>query len=166
MSAKKGTPGQQVDAIVAAAEASAREIEAKARADAEAYVARAGSAATLLEKAAGELQRQIADLAAQVAALASELETAPAAAPAAAAPTAPEPDPEPEPEPDPEPEPAPEPEPMVATRSGAPEGARVIALNMALKGIPREETARYLRENYPLDDEDGLLDDVSAKAGG
>jgi hypothetical protein len=46
------------------------------------------------------------------------------------------------------------------------EGARVIALNMALGGTPREETARYLAENFELDDPDALLDDVYARAGG
>jgi hypothetical protein len=37
---------------------------------------------------------------------------------------------------------------------------------MALSGTPREETARYLRENYDLENQDALLDDVYAKAGG
>jgi hypothetical protein len=46
-----------------------------------------------------------------------------------------------------------------------PEGARVLALKMALDGSPREETARYLRENFELDDPDVLLDEVYAKAG-
>jgi hypothetical protein len=46
-----------------------------------------------------------------------------------------------------------------------PEGARVVALNMALSGRPRDETARYLRENYELDDPGPLLDDVYARAG-
>ena len=32
------------------------------------------------------------------------------------------------------------------------EGARLIALNMALNGTPREETARYLDENFDLED--------------
>jgi DivIVA domain-containing protein len=45
------------------------------------------------------------------------------------------------------------------------EGARLIALNMALNGTPREETERYLAENYALDDSDALLDDVYARAG-
>lgn len=40
------------------------------------------------------------------------------------------------------------------------EGARLIALNMALNGTPREETQRYLAENFELDDLDGLLDEV------
>lgn len=46
------------------------------------------------------------------------------------------------------------------------EGARLIALNMALSGTPREETARYLEENFDLADQDELLDDVYARAGG
>jgi cell division septum initiation protein DivIVA len=40
------------------------------------------------------------------------------------------------------------------------EGARLIALNMALNGTPRDETARYLGENFQLPDRDGLLDEV------
>ena len=40
------------------------------------------------------------------------------------------------------------------------EGARLIALNMALNGTPREETAQYLSENFTLTDADGLLDEV------
>ena len=46
------------------------------------------------------------------------------------------------------------------------EGARLIALNMALSGTPREETARYLADNFDLDDQDELLDEVYARAGG
>jgi DivIVA domain-containing protein len=44
-------------------------------------------------------------------------------------------------------------------------GARLIALNMALSGTPREETARYLAEHYALADPDALLDDVYSRAG-
>jgi DivIVA domain-containing protein len=40
------------------------------------------------------------------------------------------------------------------------EGARLIALNMALNGTPREQTARYLNENFSLSDAGGLLDEV------
>lgn len=39
------------------------------------------------------------------------------------------------------------------------EGARLIALNMALSGSPRAETADYLRDTFGLED-DALLDDV------
>jgi DivIVA domain-containing protein len=46
------------------------------------------------------------------------------------------------------------------------EGARLIALNMALNGTPREETDRYLSENFQLADRDGLLDEVYASVDG
>jgi TolA-binding protein len=46
------------------------------------------------------------------------------------------------------------------------EGARVIALNMALSGSSRDETAAYLAENFELDDPEALLDDVYSRAGG
>lgn len=43
------------------------------------------------------------------------------------------------------------------------EAARLIALNMALSGTPREETDRYLADNFDhLADRGGLLDDVYA----
>lgn len=83
--------------------------------------------------------------------------------------------------PDLEPEPAYEPEPVleepfeeepaaVAATSGPAgggdeEGARLIALNMALNGTPREETERYLADNFELADTEALLDDVYARAG-
>jgi DivIVA domain-containing protein len=66
-------------------------------------------------------------------------------------------------------------EPATETLSGAAgqaedaddsEGARLIALNMALNGTPREETARYLSENFQLSDRDGLLDEVYASVEG
>jgi ABC-type transporter Mla subunit MlaD len=101
-------------------------------------------------------------------------EPEPEQAAAQAAPVAaiePEPaEPEPEPaEPEPEPEPAePEPEPTASPVTGPPtgdghEGARVIALNMALNGSSREETARYLEENFELKNQEALLDEVYAR---
>jgi hypothetical protein len=45
------------------------------------------------------------------------------------------------------------------------EGARVIALNMALNGSSREETARYLDENFELENPEALLDEVYARVG-
>jgi DivIVA domain-containing protein len=42
------------------------------------------------------------------------------------------------------------------------EGARLVALNMALNGTPREETDRYLAENFDLEDRQQLLDEVYA----
>jgi hypothetical protein len=95
-----------------------------------------------------------------------------------AAASEPEPaDPEPEPaEAEPEPaeaEPAPDPAeqaPAASPATGPPtgdghEGARVIALNMALNGSSREETARYLDENFELENPEALLDEVYARVG-
>jgi DivIVA domain-containing protein len=61
--------------------------------------------------------------------------------------------------------PPPEPEEDAPSRNGDEAGARLIALNMALSGTPREETARYLAEHYTLADPDALLDDVYSRAG-
>jgi DivIVA domain-containing protein len=76
---------------------------------------------------------------------------------------------EPEDEPEPEEEPAAA-EPEQPSRGGrsirGAEGARLIALNMALNGTPRDETARYLSQNFDLDDQDSLLDEVYARVGG
>jgi cell division septum initiation protein DivIVA len=46
------------------------------------------------------------------------------------------------------------------------EGARLIALNMALNGTPRDETDRYLAENFDLSDRGRLLDEVYASVEG
>jgi DivIVA domain-containing protein len=46
------------------------------------------------------------------------------------------------------------------------EGARLIALNMALNGTPREETDRYLAENFQLADRGALLDEVYSSVEG
>jgi DivIVA domain-containing protein len=105
---------------------------------------------------------------------------APAApAPAVSAPAAPpvaEPEPVVEPAtpapagrlPDPTPEPAAElePTPAPAAPSGDIDGARLVALNMALNGQPREETDQYLAENFELADRASLLDEVYAAVEG
>jgi DivIVA domain-containing protein len=46
------------------------------------------------------------------------------------------------------------------------EGARLIALNMALNGTPREETDKYLSENFALANREQLLDEVYASVEG
>jgi DivIVA domain-containing protein len=100
---------------------------------------------------------------------------------AATEPAAPEPEPmerpaapageqpslaEQEPPPEPEPRRA-APQPVAATGGGGgPEGARLVALNMALNGTPREEAARYLADNFELDDQEAILDDVYSRVGG
>lgn len=58
------------------------------------------------------------------------------------------------------------PEPALGVRGGSDggdvEGARLIALNMALNGQDRAETDRYLAENFDLADRERLLDEVYA----
>jgi hypothetical protein len=46
--------------------------------------------------------------------------------------------------------------------NGDSEGARLVALNMALNGDSREETDRYIAENYEVEDRAKLLDEVYA----
>jgi DivIVA domain-containing protein len=55
--------------------------------------------------------------------------------------------------------------PSSGERSDDEAGARLVALNMALEGTAREETARFLAEHYAIADLDGLLDDVYKSAG-
>jgi DivIVA domain-containing protein len=49
-----------------------------------------------------------------------------------------------------------------AATDGDTEGARLVALNMALNGTSRDETDRYLAENFDLADRTALLDEVYA----
>jgi hypothetical protein len=161
-----GATASRVETIVAAAEASAREIEDKARADAAEHVRRADESVDRLVARADELQHEVAGLVEQVTGLKSavdairgDFDTAEPAPVELVAPAA-----EPEPEPELEPEPAPAPKAKKVDGS-ATEGARLVALNMALSGTPRDETARYLQENYDLANADDLLDEVYARAG-
>jgi DivIVA domain-containing protein len=185
---------EQVRVILEAAERGAAELRAKAGEEASDHVARVRGAADgllgrldelenelggLLEalRTSGErLSAGLAELQARVAEDARPGEEAaePAAPPARPEPTrAADPAPEPAraPEPSPAAVPAPEPAPVDAldaqlTDPGADEaGARLIALNMALGGTPREETARYLADHFALADLDALLDDVYTRAG-
>ena len=99
------------------------------------------------------------------------LPPAPEPAPAPVAPATPVAEPLPEPELFEE-EPAsvreaPRPEQESPRGSGGDvEGARLIALNMALNGQSREETDTYLRDNFDLGDRAALLDEVYATVEG
>jgi DivIVA domain-containing protein len=166
---------ERVGAIIAAAEATAADIERSAREEAARIRADAASgssaeveavraAATQLRERAEELERELAGLVARVGELAPR---APAPErepiPAIVAPAAPEPIPiAPVVPVAPEPEAA-----LAATRQGADaENARVVALSMALGGTPRAETERYLAANYGgLPDREALLDEVYASVG-
>jgi DivIVA domain-containing protein len=163
---------EQVRLILEAAEQGAADMREDAGRRAQAHVARVEDAAegmlAKLEQLQGELS-QLLDglrdggerLAQGLAGLREQVGEIDAGPPE-------EPAPEPEDlaaaEPEPEPEPAPEPvQPAAGDADEA--GARIIALNMALGGSAREETAGYLAENFSLSDPGALLDDVYAKVG-
>ena len=76
---------------------------------------------------------------------------------AVAPPRAPEPVPEPEPEPVPE-EPAPATEPQD-------DGARLVALDLVLRDVPRADAERELRASFPGSDAARLLDEAAASLG-
>jgi hypothetical protein len=69
---------------------------------------------------------------------------------------------------EPEEEPAPAAPPAAAGGDAADdvEGARLIALNMALNGQSRAETDKYLADNFELSDRGALLDEVYATVEG
>jgi len=58
------------------------------------------------------------------------------------------------------------PDPAAGGGSADIEGARLIALNMALNGQSRAETDRYLADNFDLSDRSALLDEVYATVEG
>jgi DivIVA domain-containing protein len=159
---------EQVRLILEAAEASAAELRADAGRQASDHVAEVQRAAGGMLSRLDELERELGSLLEALRAGGERLNeglarlheqagelgaaTEPAEPPPAAVP--------PEPEEDfaaAAPAPAP-------SANGDEAGARLIALNMALSGTPREETARYLAEHFTLADAEALLDDVYARA--
>lgn len=144
----------QVRAILEAAESSAQQLRDDAGREASDHVERVGEAAkellAKLDRMQAELDRLLGGLKSTAESLAGSLEElsrdvgtltgpdpAPAAPPAAAN----------------------------GARTDDEAGARLVALNMALEGAPREETARYLAEHFELPDVEALLDDVYTSAG-
>ena len=55
--------------------------------------------------------------------------------------------------------------PPVSDEESEDESARLVALNMALNGSPRDDTRAFLAEHFALPDIEALLDDVYARAG-
>jgi DivIVA domain-containing protein len=166
--AMASTASAQVQRILEAAESSAEQLRTEAGEEASEHVHRVSTAAReLLERIAamhdelGELMDRLREDAGRLSSELRSLERdvgevgAPAEAPVAAA----------EPEPEPSAEPEPEPAPAAEERPDDEEAARIVALDMALGGTPREETERYLSEHYALGDPSSLLDDVYAHAG-
>ena len=169
--------GERVRAVLEAAEQSAADLRAEAAQEIEAQLAKAQAVAERLSARADEIERSLQTLADSVrdelSALKADLEELRAvgegmAAGGEKAPDAAASQPAPAEEPEPaeaEPEP-PAPERASAEAPAGQEGARVIALNMALNGSSREETAHYLSENFELDDPEALLDEVYARVSG
>jgi DivIVA domain-containing protein len=159
---------EQVRAILEAAETGAAELRAEAGREAGEHVARveeaAGGMLSQLDQLESELKtllealrrsgEQLNDGLARLQEQVSEFGGTDASA---------QPPAEIEPEPSPDPEPVAQVEPP--SRNGDEAGARLIALNMALSGTPRDETARYLAEHYNLADAEALLDDVYSQVG-
>ena len=163
---------EQVRAIVEAAETSAARIRADAERDARERVAHAADAADRLVDAVERLRAEAERLQAELAAVRAR----------AVAPEAPAPEPEPLPARAPgrgggeaevaaapsrcsggrAPQVAAAPEPA---RSGDEAAARIVALELALAGTPREEAERRLAADYELPDRAALLDEVYAAAG-
>jgi DivIVA domain-containing protein len=148
-----GTTSDQVRQILQAAERSASEMRARASEEASGQVDRVRDAADGLVGRLDDLERELGNLLAALRAsgerLMQGLEDLQADVGGGAAPSA-------------VPEPPAAPPPVGETDDA---GARLIALNMALSGSSREEVARYLAEHFTVDDLDGLLDDVFARAG-
>jgi DivIVA domain-containing protein len=164
LSAQAGT---QVQAIIEAAERGAQEIRAGAERESNERLAHAAEAADRLRARIERLEEDITELMAGLRDGARRLHDELVATQAQAAGLAPAPE-APAPQPAPEPEPEAVPEPTVAAGAGAAgdvEAARIVALDMALSGTPREQTERYLAEHYELGDRDALLDEVYAAAG-
>ena len=165
----------RVREILEAAEHSAAGIREQAEQEAAAHVARVGEAVAVMMSRLDQLGQELDGMLSSLRrggerlqeGLAQLQEDVGGAAPAAV-----EPEPVQVTEPEPVIEPAPaidepaDPEAFAASAGASDEaGARLIALNMALGGTPREETARYLAEHYALEDPDALLDDVYKRAG-
>jgi DivIVA domain-containing protein len=178
--------GAQVKAIVEAAERGAQEIRDAAQVEAREHVANVTAAADRLRERIEQMERDMTQLVIDLRSGADKLRgdldelqagtealsqaggapTPTAAAPPVPEPAAPQPPRVAAPEPPaPEPAPAPAAPPEPAAKNGDSAAARIVALDMALSGTPREDTDQYLAEHYDLPDRAGLLDEVYAAAG-
>jgi hypothetical protein len=145
---------QRVQAILEAAEAGAEEIRREAQDEAEAIRAQARADAGRASESIEAAVRRLEELHGELGALIASLRAGEGAPPqTAVTPTRTAGTP-----------PAAEEPPAAAEPDLA--GVRLIALNMALDGTPREETAQFLAENFALSDSDPLLDEVYASADG
>ncbi len=171
----------QVQGILDAAQATAAEIEREARSDAQRIreeaaqdAERAREHVETLARATAALRERVESLDGEVGALAASLRAGEAEPPAVApaspipAPALPTPAlaasiPVPAPPIPALPIPAPvQPAPAGVQGGNDLDGARLVALNMALNGESREQADRYLAESFQLADRAKLLDEVYA----
>jgi DivIVA domain-containing protein len=148
---------EQVRVILEAAERGAAELRAKAGEEAGDHVARVREAADGLRGRLDELEGELNTLLEALRKSSERLSQGLTELQARVAQTQPAGKPE-----DPR---AAELDAQLAESADDEAGARLIALNMALGGTPREETARYLAEHFELADLEALLDDVYSRAG-
>lgn len=184
----------RVRAALDEAEEKAREIVATAEERAKELIANAeAEASKIRDGAENEAQDRLAKVREALANLegsfggspSSEIDPGPAEVPEPMPPVEPEPSPplEPEPQPPAEPEPMP-PDPEIeppapaqpdrdspqltngfsSDRSQDATAARIVAMKMALDGVPRDEISVHLDENYEIDSSNQLLDDVMTRA--
>ncbi|MFL5817714.1 MAG: DivIVA domain-containing protein [Conexibacter sp.] len=137
---------EQVRVVLAAAEQSAAQIVAQAEAEAQrigSVAGRAGDETTerVTVAASGALER-IEALRGELSTLLEALGSRPPAEPAPAAE-----------------------QPAEPAAAGDDAGARLVALELALNGTPREQAEAVLAEQFAIADRQGLLDDVYAAAG-
>ncbi len=174
---------ERVRQIVSEAEQKAAEIVRDAEADAKRIreQAEAQGRARLEEvrEALDDLQGRIGS-ATKGSPAEAEIDPGPVIVPEPEPPAVPEPEPppaepivppaEPEPEPAivPEPAPAPDegdlPSAVNGTRSGDDAAARLVAMNLALEGVSREQAKQRLAADYEIADLDSLVDEVYARA--
>jgi hypothetical protein len=128
---------QRVQAILEAAESSAAAIRGEAQEEAESIRAQARADAGRASESIDAAVRRLEELHSELGALIASLRTGEGPS----APSAP------------------------PARDEDAAGVRLIALNMALDGTPREQTAQFLAENFSLEDSEQLLDEVYASAG-
>jgi DivIVA domain-containing protein len=150
---------EQVRGILEAAERSAADLRAKAGEEAGDHVARVREAADGLNGRLDELERELGTLLEALRRSGERLSEGLTALQKRVGQTQPAGSAD-----DPRGAPADELEAQLSP-GGDEAGARLIALNMALGGTPREETARYLAEHFELADLEALLDDVYTRAG-
>lgn len=178
----------RVRAIFDAAERNAAEIERFAHADAEriraeavaegeAHIARVRESTVEIERRAAAMESAIAEIVSGLGRGAAQLDAelagvshgaVSANAELAAAPSEvdPEPGPESESESEPEPEPESEPEPNAALQSEPDlDGARLVALNLALEGLSSDAAIAELADHYPGMNLEGIVDEVFSEFG-